>query len=125
MKTIVLLAIAAMFLQNLLGTQSSVGGPMTMMLIFFLTILAVGFYEAISKQRGAPGLIVSIVTSVIGGIVAVALIGPMIETIIPYLGLNGSLASSQHPMLYILQAGMVIFIVSGSWFALQAVNRLR
>ena len=50
MKTITLFAVMAMLLQALIGTQSSVGGPLTMLYIVFLTMLAVGLYEAWSKS---------------------------------------------------------------------------
>ncbi|MBR1267397.1 hypothetical protein JQ629_07745 [Bradyrhizobium sp. AUGA SZCCT0222] len=125
MKTIALLAVLAMILQGLIGTASSVGGPLTIMLILFLTMLAVGIYEAWLKKRGALGWIVNIVASVIGGFVAAIFVGMAMEMILPQLHLEGSLASSQHPLLYILLAGMAILTVVGSWGTLQIANRFR
>lgn len=125
MKTITLLAVMAMLLQALIGTQSSVGGPLTMLYIVFLTMLAVGLYEAWSKKRGVLGWIVNIVASVIGGFVAVILGSMAMEMILPHLHLEGSLASSGHPLLYISSAGMAIVTVLGSWITLQIVNRFR
>ena len=40
MKWITLLAVLAMVLDSIFGTQSSVGGPLTMLLIVFLTMPA-------------------------------------------------------------------------------------
>lgn len=125
MKTIALLAVLAMILQGLLGTTSSVGGPLTIMLILFLTMLAVGIYEAWLNKRGALGWIVNIVASVVGGLVVTIFIGMAMESILPYLHLEGSLASSQHPLLYVLLAGMAILTVLGSSVTLRIANRFR
>ena len=125
MKTIALLAVLAMLLQALFGTQSSVGGPMTMLYIVFVTMLAVGIYEAWSKKRGVLGWIVNIVASLIGGFVAVSMGGMAMETILSNLQLEGALASSGHPLLYISSAGMAILTVLGSWITLEIVNRFR
>ena len=125
MKTIALLAVMAVFLQNLIGTRSSVGGPMTIMLILFLAMLAVGIYEAWLKKRGALGWIVNIVASVIGGFAAAIIVGMAMETILPHLHLEGSLVSSQHPLLYVFSAGTAILTVLGAWIPLQIANRFR
>jgi len=124
-KTIALLAVLAMVLQGLIGTTSSVGGPLTIMLILFLAMLAVGIYEAWSEKRSALGWIVNIVTAVIGGFVAASFGSMVMEMLLPYLQLEGSLVSSQHPLLYISLAAMAILIVLGSWNTLQIVNRFR
>jgi hypothetical protein len=126
-KTITLLAVMAILLLELSGamSESSVGGPLTIMLVLFLAMLAVGIHEAWLKKRGALGWIVSIVASVIGGFLAASLGSTAMETMLPHLHLEGSLASSQHPLLYIFSAGMAILTVLGSWIALQIVNRLR
>ena len=125
MKIIALVAVMAMLLLSVAMPNASVGGPLTIMLILFLAMLAVGIHEAWSKRRGVPGWIVNIVVSVIGGFVAVVFAGMAMEAILPHLHLEGSLASSQHPLLYIASAGMAILTVLGSWLALQIVNRLR
>lgn len=127
MKIIILLAVVAVLLLFLSGaiSQSSVGGPLTLMLVFFLAMLAVGIHEAWLKKRGTLGWIVSIVVSIIGGFVAAGFGGLAMERILSLLHFEGSLASSQHPLLYILSAGMMIVTVFGSWIALQIVNRMR
>jgi len=117
--------VVAMLLQALLGTQSSVGGPMTMLYIVFVTMLAVGLYEAWSNRRGVLGWIVNIVASLIGGFVAVAMGGMVMEMILSNLKLEGALASSGHPLLYIGSAGMALLTVLGSWGTLQIINRFR
>ncbi len=88
-------------------------------------MLAVGIYEAWSNKRGALGWIVNIVASLIGGFVAVIIGGMAMETILSNLKLEGSLASSGHPLLYVSSAGMAIVTVLGSWIPLQIVNRFR
>ena len=125
MKTIALIAVMAMLLLSVAMPKSSVGGPLTIMLILFLAMLAVGIHEAWLKKRGGLGWIVNIVVSVIGGFVAVIFAGMAIEMILPHLHLEGSLASSQHPLLYVLCAAMAILTVLGSWIPLQIVNRFR
>jgi len=115
----------AMLLLSVAMPTSSVGGPLTIMLILFLVMLAVGIHEAWLKKRGAPGWIVNIVVSVIGGFVVVIFAGMAMETILPHLHLEGSLASSQHPLLYVVSASLAILTVLGSWLMLQIVNRFR
>jgi hypothetical protein len=92
MKAITLLAVIAILLLELSGAMlnSSVGGPLTIMLILFLAMLAVGFHEAWLKKRGALGWIVSIVASVIGGFLAVNFGSTAMEMILPRLDLKGS-----------------------------------
>jgi uncharacterized membrane protein len=85
----------------------------------------VGIHEAWVKKRGALGWIVNIVASVIGGFVAASLGSLAMEMILSRLQLEGSLASSHHPLLYISSAGMAILTVLGSWITLQIVNRFR
>jgi len=124
-KIITLLAVTAMLLLSVAMPQSSVGGPLTIMLILFLVMLAVGIHEAWLKKRGALGWIVNIVVSVIGGFVTVGFAGVPMEMILPHLHLEGSLASSHHPLLYIVSAAMALLTMLGSWIALQIVNRFR
>jgi hypothetical protein len=125
MKTIALLAVMAMLLQALIGTRSSVGGPLTMMLIVFLAMLAVGIHEAWLKKRSALGWILNIVVAIIGGFVAVSFGGMAVEMMLSRLHFEGALASSNHPLLYISSAAMAILTVLGSWIPLQLVNRVR
>ncbi|PDT87508.1 hypothetical protein CO669_25440 [Bradyrhizobium sp. Y36] len=125
MKTITLLAVAAMLLLEVLGPTSSVGGSMSFMLVFVVVTLAVAIYEAWSNRRGALGRIVNVFASIVGGLTTVALVGMGMETILPYLHLEGSLASSQQPLKYVVVAVIAVLMVAGSWIPLQIVNRLR
>ncbi len=103
---------------------------MTIMFVLFIAMLAVGLYEAWLNKRGVLGWIVNIFASVIGGLVAGLVAATAMDIILPLLILpfvqfEGSLASSRHPLLYILEAGMAIVILLGSWLTLQIVNRFR
>jgi len=127
MRTITLVGVIGVLLIDFTGAipKSSVGGPLALLLMFFLAMLAVGLHEAWSNKRGVLGWIVSIVCSVIGGFMAVTFGGLVMEEMLPLLELNGSLASSQHPMRYVASAGMMVLTLLGSWGALQIVNRFR
>lgn len=125
MKMIALAAIVAMILLDLLGPRSSVGGPMGILMLSFLIMLAVGIHEAVTHRRSAPGWIVNIVVAMLGGIVAIILQGLLMEEILPLLKLEGSLAASVNPAKYILYAAMALLTVFGPWGAIQIVNRWR
>jgi len=125
MKTITLLAVAAMLLLEVFGPTSSVGGSMSFMLVFVVVTLAVAIDEAWSNRRGVLGWIVNLLASIIGGLTTIALVGMGMEAILPYLHLEGSLASSQQPLKYVVVAVIAILMVAGSWIPLQIVNRLR
>lgn len=127
MKTIILIAVAAMVLLELTDAlpKSSVGGPMAMMLIVFLAVLALGLYEAWSQGRGVLGWIVSVATAIAGGVLGTAAAGFILETVLSLLNLGVPLAASQHPLRYIASAGMMLFALLGSWLALQTVDRFR
>jgi uncharacterized membrane protein len=65
MRTIILIAVITILLLELSDAlpKSSVGGPMAMLMIFFLAMLAVGLYEAWSQKRDVLGWVVSIVAA--------------------------------------------------------------
>jgi hypothetical protein len=55
-----------------------------------------------------------------------ASLGSMVmETILMHLNLEGPLASTRHPLIYVSFAGMILLTLLGSWIALWIVNRLR
>jgi hypothetical protein len=122
-KTITLLAVMAALLLDFIGPKSSVGGPLTDLMLIFLTMLAVGIYEAVSEKRGAIGLIVNIIVAVIGGFAAASFGGLVTQEILSLVHFEGSLAKSHHPLLYISSAAIAILTVLGAWIALQIVNR--
>jgi hypothetical protein len=121
-KTITLLAVAAILLVDIFGSKSSVGGPMTDLLVSFIVMLAVGIYE--SWGRGPLGWVVNIVLSVIGGSVALSLTSMALETTMTLVHFEGKLATSDHPLRYIADVAMPISAVLGSWIPLQIVNRI-
>lgn len=131
MKWIALAAVAGIIVLQLLGTipDSSVGGPMTLFFAFMLAALAAGIHEAWTMKRGVIGWIVSIVAALAGAIVAGLVGGSLVDTVMAVaaqaLDLQGSLAETQHPLLYVLSAAMMLLMLFGSWLALQIVNKLR
>ena len=128
MKYIAPIAVLAILLVQFSGVvpQSSVGGPMTIALVFLAAALAVGINEAWTKKRGVLGWIVSIATSLAGGFFAASeigdlVVGPMLALLNP----GSSLAATGGPLLYVSLAGMMLLTLLGSWIALQIVNRWR
>jgi hypothetical protein len=124
-KIIALLTVIALWLFAAFGTKSSVGGPITMMLILFIAMLAVGLYEAWLKKRGVLGWIVNIPASIVGGLMSAFFAVELLEVLILLVPVQGSLAASQHPMLYVMLAAQAILTLLGTWFTLQLVNRYR
>ena len=131
MKIITLIAVIAIVLIqfSVAVPLSSVGGPMTLAMVFLAAALAAGIYEAWSMRRGVLGWIVSILTALAGAIVAGLAGGTLMDLfmglIAPLIDLQGSLAATRHPLLYITSAAMMLFILLGSWLALRLVNRWR
>lgn len=112
----------AIFLLDVFGSKSSVGGPMTDLLVSFLVMLAVGIYEA--WGRGPPGWIVNILLAVFGGLAGLWLMGMALETIMTAVHFQGKLATSHDPLRYIADVALPVFTVLGSWIAIQIVNRI-
>lgn len=131
MKTIAPLAVAGIILLELSGgvPDSSVGGPLTLAFACLLAALAYGLYEAWSMKRGVLGWIVSIATAIAGALVGAMLGGTVSDMVMgplaSYLQLDGSLASTRHPMLYVFSGAMMLLTLLGAWLALWLVNRLR
>ena len=82
MKYIALIAVIALLLLEFCGAvpQSSVGGPMTLAVVFFVAALAVGIHEAWSNKRGVLGWIVSIVVALVGAFVGASIGNMVMET---------------------------------------------
>ncbi len=127
MKYIALIAVITLLLLELSGAipRSSVGGPMTIALVFFIAALAVGIREAWLNKRGVLGWIVSIVASLVGMYVGAEIGGLVFGTIQGLLGVEVALAETKHPLLYVSMVGMVLFTLLGSWIALRMVDRMR
>lgn len=133
MKYIAPIAVIAIILLQFSGAvpQSSVGGPLTLALVFFAAALAVGIHEAWTNKRGVLGWIVNIPVSLVGGFLAAEvgnLIIPltlMLANVLNLVKLDGSLAATGGPLLYVTLAGMMLLMLLGSWIALRIVNRWR
>ena len=123
MTSIILHAIAAMLLEERFGPASGVGGVTTVMAILVLIVWAVAAHEARSGPRGVVNWIVSIIASVIGGLAALTFISFAIDMMLPYLPIEGSIDSSEHPVKYVLVAATAILVVLGSWIPLRATRR--
>lgn len=76
-------------------------------------------------ERGVLGWIVSIVASLAGAFLAASLRSMVMGTILTFLKLEGSLAETRHPLLYVSLAGMMLLTLLGSWIALRIVDRMR
>jgi hypothetical protein len=127
MKYIALIAVITLLVLELSGAipRSSVGGPMTIALVFLIAAVAVGIHEAWLKKLGVGGWILSIVTALVGGLVGASLGSMVLETVQGLLGLEGALAETRHPLLYVSLVGMMLLALLGSWIALRIVDRMR
>jgi hypothetical protein len=127
MKYIALISVITLLALELSGAipRSSVGGPMTLALVFFIAALAVGIREAWLNKRGVLGWIVSIVASVIGAFLAASLGSMVMGTIQGLLNVEGALAETRHPLLYVSLVGIMLLGLLGSWIALRIVDRMR
>lgn len=127
MKIIALLALLAVTLLGLSGAipHSSVGGPMTLLMVFLLAALIVGLYEAWSKKRGVLGWIVSIIAAVVGGILGAAAGSPLFDAALTIIKPQGALFETKSPLFFVLLNVQMIFTLLGSWITLWVVNRFR
>ena len=128
MKYIVLIAVIGIVLLQLSGAipLSSVGGPLTIALAFFVAALAVAIHEAWTKKRGVLGWIVNIVVVFVGVFLA-AQLGGMVMVIMlsPFMDGSPSLAAAGGLVMSVALAGQMVITLLGAWAALQLVNRWR
>jgi hypothetical protein len=120
-KTIMLLAVAAILLLDVFGSKSSVGGPMADLMVSFIVILAVGLHEA--WGRGPVGWVANVMLAILGGLTGLWLMGLALETTMSAIHFEGRLATSDHPLRYIADMALPIFTVLGAWLPIQVVNR--
>ncbi len=105
---------------------ASVGGPLTIGLVFIAAALAVGIHEAWTQRRGVLGWIVNVVASFVGALFGAQAGGFVIVTI---LGLTGTMDTSiaktgGFAMSFALAGGMLATL-AGAWGAIWVVNRWR
>lgn len=105
---------------------ASVGGPLTIGLVFIAAALAVGIHEAWTQRRGVPGWIVNVVASFVGALFGAQAGGFVIVMI---LGLTGTMDTSiaktgGFAMSFALAGGMLATL-AGAWGAIWVVNRWR
>lgn len=123
MKIIALFAVPGMCLLGLLGPKASVGGPMAMMMVSLLVMLAVGIHEAKSHERGPLGWIANILVAIVGGFIAVTIFNlGVLESLLSAGNFEGSLAASDRPLKYVVQAVMALVVVLGAWAPLLLLN---
>jgi uncharacterized membrane protein YeaQ/YmgE (transglycosylase-associated protein family) len=91
MKIIVSVAVLAILLVQASGAvpNSSVGGPLTLAVVFFSAALAVAIHEAWTAWRGVVGWIVNIVVGYAGAFVAAELGNLLMEPIFMALNIGG------------------------------------
>jgi hypothetical protein len=105
--------------------DASVGGAMTIAFACLSGAVAVGIHDAWTNRRGAGGSILSLVVAFFGGLAAAFAAGMAMDVVMPLLPLEGSLAETGGPMLYISLAAMMLVTLFGAWLALRLVNRMR
>jgi len=126
MKIIALLAVLAMCLLGFVGPKARVGGPMAMMMVSLLVMLAVSIHEAKSHERGPLGWIANVLAAIVGGFVAVTIFNlGVMEALLSGGNFEGSLAASDQPLKYVVLAVMALIVVLGAWAPLLLVNRSR
>lgn len=128
MLYITLLAVISILLVQWTGAlpQSSVGGPLTIAMVYFTAALAVAVHEAWTKKRGVLGWILNIVVAFVGAFIAAQLSGMLMVMLIgSVLQVDGSLAKTGGLVFSAALVGGLLATIFGSWGALQIVNRWR
>ena len=127
MKYIAPIAVIAIVLLQYSGAvpKSSVGGPITLALVFLGAAVAVGIHEAWTKKRGVLGWIVSIVVALVGAFLASQLGELLFVLILMLLDVTGTLPAIVSPPIYVGLAAMMLLMLLGSSIALSIVNRWR
>ncbi|MCB1539509.1 MAG: hypothetical protein KDJ25_01265 [Rhodoblastus sp.] len=120
-------AIAAVAILLLQLTDSipmaSVGGSMTIALVYLIAALAVAIHEAWTKKRGALGWVVNVVVAIVGALVAAPLGGGILAMLLSD-GSRSLAAAGGARFSAALVGGMLVTLL-GAWGALWIVNRWR
>lgn len=127
MRIIALVSVIGILLLQWTGgiPLSSVGGPMAIALAYFGAALAVAIHEAWTMKRGVLGWIVNIVVVLVGVFVTAELGGIVITLLLSPFMTGSSIAASGGGVMSVALAGGMVVALTGSWVALQIVNRWR
>jgi hypothetical protein len=128
MMYIALIAVIGILLLQLTGSipLASVGGSMTIGLVFLAAALAVAIHEAWTRKRGALGWIVNIAVAFVGALAGANLGGMvMVLTLGLVAHVDGSLAKTGGLVMSAALAGGMVATLLGAWGALWIVNRWR
>ncbi|KAB2878072.1 MAG: hypothetical protein F9K38_11795 [Pseudorhodoplanes sp.] len=128
MTYIALIAVIGILLLQATGAipLSSVGGPLTIGLVFIAAALAVGIHEAWTNKRGVLGWVVNIVVSFVGALVGAQAGGFVIVMLLGLTGtMDGSIAKTGGFAPSFALAGGMLATLAGAWGALWIVNRWR
>jgi hypothetical protein len=128
MKIIALIAVIGILILQASGAipLSSVGGPLTIGLVFIVAALAVGIHEAWTQKRGVLGWIVNIVVSFVGAMFGAQAGGFVIVMLLGLTGaMDGSIAKTGGLAMSFALAGGMLASLAGAWGAIWVVNRWR
>ncbi len=123
--TLVALLVVTLALFSGALSTSSVGGAMTLFLVYLLAALAVGIDDARRYRRGTLGWIVSVVVAVAGGVLGAGFGAMLIESAIKVLQFEGRLVDTQGPLLFAGLYGQLLLSIFGAWFMLKIINGFR
>lgn len=123
--TLVALLVVTLALFSGALSTSSVGGAMTLFLVYLLAALAVGIDDARRYRRGTLGWIVSVVVAVAGGVLGAGFGAMLIESAIKVLQFEGRLVDTQGPLLFAGLYGQLLVSIGGAWFMLKIINGFR
>ncbi len=128
MKFIVPVAVLAIWALQASGAvpNSSVGGPMTLAIVYFAAVLVVAIYEAWVSRRGPLAYIANIVVAFVGSFIAAEVANLAFEASLMALSAGGALVEVRPSLfLYAGLAAMMVVMLLGAWGAIQLVNRWR
>lgn len=128
MLIIIVMAVGAILLLQTAGgiPRASVGGPLTIAVVYIAAALAVAIHEAWTNRRGVVGWVVNLLVSFVGAFVAAQAGGMAMVLLLGATGnVEGSLARTGGPLFSIALVGGVLATIFGAWGALQITNRWR
>lgn len=128
MKFIVPIAVLAIWALQASGSvpNSSVGGPMTLAIVYFAAVLVVAIYEAWVNKRGPLAYVGNIVVAFVGSFIAAELANLAFEPILMAISTGGALVeTAPGALLYGGLAVMMLIMLFGAWGAIQLANRWR